>query len=107
MFARVVELTAKSAKAQETANTVGDKVVAVLRQQTGFLEASILTSETESNRVLAISFWKTKEDAERYNREQYPKVKETISQLIEGAPIVRNFNVHTSTSHKIAAGKGA
>ena len=106
MFARVLELTAKG-KPQDAADTIADKVLTTLRQQAGCVDVTILTSEAESNRILGISFWKTKEDAERYNREQYPKVKETISQVVGSAPIVRNFNVHTSTAHKIAAGKGA
>ena len=35
-------------------------------------------------------------------------LKSTIlSPLLEGAPLIRTFNVHTSTTHKIAAGKAA
>jgi heme-degrading monooxygenase HmoA len=106
MFARVLDLTTKG-KAQDAANTIADKVLTILRQQTGFLDLTILTSESESNRILAISFWKTKEDAERYSKDQYSKVNETLSPVVESAPTVRKFNVHTSTSQKIAAGKGA
>ena len=36
-------------------------------------------SDTESNRVLALSFWNAKEDAERYHREQYPKINEMLA----------------------------
>jgi hypothetical protein len=57
--------------------------------------------------VLGISFWKTKEDAERYSREQFPKVNEILADLIETTPMVRTVHVHTSTPHKIAAGKAA
>ena len=35
-------------------------------------------SDTEPNRVLALSFWNTKEDAERYHREQYPAIHEMV-----------------------------
>jgi hypothetical protein len=56
---------------------------------------------------VALSFWKTKEDADRYQREQFKKVTEILSNLIESPPVVRTFNVHTSTPHKIAAGKAA
>jgi hypothetical protein len=43
----------------------------------------------------------------RYNQEAYPKVNEILSPLLEGAPVVRTFDVHTSTTHKVAAGKAA
>ena len=66
-----------------------------------------LVSDADTNRVLALSFWKTREDAERYQREQYKSVRETLQHLLEGDPVVRTFDVHTSTGHKITAGKAA
>jgi hypothetical protein len=30
-----------------------------------------------------------------------------LSPLFETAPVIRTYNVHTSTSHKIVAGKAA
>jgi heme-degrading monooxygenase HmoA len=107
MFTRLVEVSSKPEKSREVANTINEKVLPILRQQAGFLDVTILTSEMEPNRVLALSFWKTKEDAERYQREHYEKTTEILSSLIESPPAVRTFNVHTSTLHKIAAGKAA
>ena len=49
----------------------------------------------------------TRKDAERYQREQYKSVRETLQHLLEGDPVVRTFDVHTSTGHKITAGKAA
>src|SRR5882724_7066838 len=34
-------------------------------------------------------------------------VDETIRHLLESEPVIRTFNVHSSTSHRIAAGKAA
>ena len=48
-----------------------------------------------------------KEDAERYHREQYPKINEMLSHLLDTAPVIRTFDVHTSTTHRVAAGKAA
>ena len=107
MFTRIVEVTTKPGESNEVANAINEKILPFLRQQPGFLDETVLTSETESNRVLGISFWKTKEDAERYSREQFPKVNEILADLIETTPMVRTFHVHTSTPHKIAAGKAA
>ncbi len=35
------------------------------------------------------------------------KVHETIRHLLESEPVIRTFNVHSSTSLRIAAGKAA
>jgi len=107
MFTRIVEISTKPGKSNEVANAIDEKVLPFLRQQPGFLDETVLTSETESNRVIGISFWKTKEDAERYSRDQFPKVNEILTDLIETTPMVRTFHVHTSTPHKIAAGEAA
>ncbi|HEX3095307.1 MAG TPA: antibiotic biosynthesis monooxygenase [Candidatus Angelobacter sp.] len=107
MFTRVVEVTSKTGKARDLARTVNEKVLAILKNQTGFLDEITLVSDEDPNRVLAISFWKSKEHADAYQREQFNRVTDVISNLIEGAPQVRTFEVETSTVHKIASGKAA
>ena len=107
MFTRVVEINSKSGKANELANMIHEKVVPILRKQAGFVDETVLTSDTEPTRVLGISFWNSREDAERYHREQYPKISEMLLPLAKSAPVIRTFNVHSSTPHKIAAGKAA
>ena len=71
------------------------------------MDEIVLVSDADSNRVLALSFWKTREDAEHYQREQDRSVRETLQPLLEAEPVVRTFDVHTSTGHKITAGKAA
>ena|SRR2546425_3865727 len=107
MFTRVVELVSKPGKSRELSSTINDKVVPILKKQPGFVDEIVLVSDGDSNRVLALSFWKTREDAERYQREQYKSVLETLQPLLEAEPVVRTFDVHTSTGHRITAGKAA
>jgi quinol monooxygenase YgiN len=107
MYTRVVELTTKPEKARELCAAIDDKILPILRKQAGFVDETVLASDTESNRVLALSFWNAKEDAERYHREQYPKINEMLSHLLDTAPVIRTFDVHTSTTHRVAAGKAA
>jgi len=107
MFTRVVEIKAKSGKARELAKAINDKALPILRGQQGFVDEIVLVSDTEPDHLLALSFWERQQDAERYNREHYPKVNELISHLVERAPVVNTFNLDTSTSHKITAGKAA
>lgn len=107
MFTRVVEINAKSGKANELANTIQEKILPILKKQKGFVDETVLISDTEPNRILGLSFWNSKEDAEQYHREQFPKVSEILAHIAQDTPVVRTFNVHTSTTHRIAAGKAA
>src|SRR5580692_2881680 len=79
MFTRVVEINAKSGKASELAKAIQDKVLPILKKQTGFMDETVLVSDTEPNRIIGLSFWNSKEDAERYHREAYPKVNDVLS----------------------------
>ena len=107
MYTRVVEFTSKSGKAKELSNTINEKAVPILKKQNGFVDEIVLVSDAEQDRVLGLSFWNAREDAERYHREQYPKIHEMLKHLLEAEPVIRTFDVHTSTTHRIAAGKAA
>ena len=107
MFTRVVEMTSKSGKSQELANTINDRAVPILKRQRGFVDEIVLVSSGDPNRVLALSFWNKIEDAEEYQREQYQNIHDTVRHLLEAEPEVQTFDVHTSTTHKIAASKAA
>ena len=107
MFTRIVEVTAKTGKTRELTTIINDKVLPILKKQVGFVDENVLVSDMEPNRVLAQSFWNSREDAERYNREQYPAVHEMVRHLLETEPAIRTFNVDSSTTHKIAASKAA
>jgi quinol monooxygenase YgiN len=107
MYTRVVELNTKPGKAREVSETINDKVLPILKKQAGFVDEAVLVSDTESTRVLGLSFWNKREDAERYHREQYPKINEILRPLLEAEPVIRTFDVHTSTTHRITAGKAA
>src|ERR1700681_3201409 len=103
MFTRTVEVTTKPGKARDLTTLIHDKVLPILNKQTGFADETLLVSDTEPNRVLAISFWNTKEDAERYQREQYPVVQQMIRPLPDAHTLSCLFNVDSSTTHKIYA----
>ena len=107
MFTRVVELTTKPGKNEQLSATINDKVLPILKKQKGFVDEMVLVSDREDTRVLALSFWNTREDAEQYHRTDYLKVQETVRPLLDAEPVIRTFEVHTSTTHKIAAGKAA
>ena len=107
MFTRIVELTTKPDKNRQLADTLHGKVLPMLKKQKGFVDETVFVSDKEDNRVLALGFWNTREDAEQYHRAEYQEVHEEIRHLLESEPVIRTFNVHSSTSLRIAAGKAA
>ena len=85
MFSRVVAVRTKPEKARQFAKTIQDKVLPILEEQPGFVDEIILVSDTQPDEILALSFWKSQQDAERYTHEQYPRINELISHLVDSA----------------------
>ena len=107
MFVRIVELNAKTGKGKELARTIGDQIVALLKNQPGFVDEVVLISPDNPDRGVGISFWQSREDAEKYHRESFPRITEIMRPALEGAPLVRVFDVVTSTAHNIVGAKAA
>jgi heme-degrading monooxygenase HmoA len=107
MFTRVVAVATKPGKARELSQTINGKVLPILEGQTGFVDLILLVSATVPDQLLALSFWKSPEDAERYTHEQFPRINELVAHLVESAPVSRPFNVDIFRSHKIPATKAA
>jgi quinol monooxygenase YgiN len=107
MFTRVVEMRTKTGKARDFSATLNEKVLPILNKQHGFVDEITLVSNTDPDRILALSFWQSEQDAELYHREQFNNVVQIVSQLLETLPKVQTFNVDTSTTHHIAKGKAA
>ena len=107
MFTRVVEVNTKQGKAKEVCKTIQEKALPILKNQSGFVDEITLVSTTNPNRVLALSFWRTKEDAQHYHNQQYSNITNLIRNHLEGEPQVETFDLENSTAYKIAAGKAA
>jgi quinol monooxygenase YgiN len=103
MFARVVEIKTKPGKAKEVCSTVHNKILSTLKAQPGFVDELVLVSDSEG--ILAMSLWKTREDADRYSHEHYAEVSELINHLVHSAPKVHTFDIETSTFHRVTATK--
>ncbi len=107
MFVRIVELTAKTGKARDLVRMGNDEIVSIMRDQPGFVDEVIVQSQDDPNRLLAMSFWRTRREADSYNLESFPRITEMIRNLVEVPPQVRTFNVTTSTAHNISAAEKA
>ncbi len=105
MFVRVVEVKTKPGKAREVCGKLHTEILSTLKAQPGFVDEVVLVSDAEG--ILALSFWKTREDAERYSHEDYARVSEVIQHLVHSKPKVHAYDVETSTCHKISKGIAA
>jgi heme-degrading monooxygenase HmoA len=101
MFTRIVEINCKPGKAREFCQMVEGKVVPIMRKVDGYRDGVLLISQSDSDRVLSISFWNSRQDAERYQREQFPKVLEMLRSLYVADPQTETYDVAVSTAHQI------
>lgn len=102
MFARSVSLQLKPNGVGEFSRAIEDEIIPLLRKQQGFQD-EITFIASEGPEVTAISLWDNKEHAESYGRQTFQEVLKHISEVLEGAPQVRTYEVSNSTFHKVAA----
>lgn|SRR6202035_1563665 len=97
MFARILNLEVKLDKKEEFVKVVKNQVLPILKKQTGFLEILPFSAEkTREETVFTVSLWTTKQDAERYEREWYPKVFAIVKPFLTAPVVVNYYNLETT-----------
>ena len=95
MFARILDYEVKLEKKDEFVRVLKNDVLPILRKQTGFLEVLPFFPEMKE-KAITISLWATKADAERYEKEFYPKVREIIKPYLATPIVVHPYTVETT-----------
>ncbi len=103
MFARIVEFTPKQEKKEEIVNVLRKEVLPILKNQPGFLEILPFVPEAKTEKLMTITLWTEKRDAERYEREVYPKVESILKPYLATPVTWRHYNVETSLCQHFAA----
>ena len=97
MFARILEFEVKLEKKEEFVKTIKNEILPILRKQIGFLEILPLFPEKlRDEKVMNISLWATRPDAERYEREFYPRVSEILKPYLITPVTVKPYTVETT-----------
>jgi heme-degrading monooxygenase HmoA len=96
MFARIVESIPKLEQKEEFVKVVRNEVLPILKKQTGFLEILPFFPETKTEKMITITLWAEKRDAERYEREMYPKVEGILKPYLTTPVTFKHYNVETS-----------
>lgn len=72
-------------------------IVPILKKQTGFLDILPFFSEKMGeDKVITISLWTTRSDAERYEREFYPKVLDLLKPFLTTPVNVVPYKLETA-----------
>jgi heme-degrading monooxygenase HmoA len=107
MHTLIIEGTLKPEKKDEFLKTWRNEILPTLKKQNGFVEETLLFETDNPNRGVGLSFWKTREDAEKYHRDVFPRLVSSVQSAMQDPPTVRRFDVEASDTFRIAAGKAA
>lgn len=69
MFARVVVCQSKAGQSGQVGTKLEEDVLPILQKQPGFVDFLTLSDKSEPERLVCVSFWTLREDAETYNRQ--------------------------------------
>ena len=96
MFARILEITPKFEKKEEFIQTIRQEILPILKKQPGFLEVLPFVPETTSEKVITITLWSEKYEAEKYAREVFPKVEQILKPYLLAPVVFKPYKVETS-----------
>jgi quinol monooxygenase YgiN len=107
MFTRLVECEAKKGKIEDATRKLRNEVLPALQKQPGFIDLIALRDGIDAERVLCLSFWDSKESAEKYDREHYDTLVGVLKPVLQTNPTVETLRVEISTVHRIATSRAA
>ena len=97
MFARILDFEVKMEKKEEFVKAMKNQVLPILKKQTGFMEVlPFFPEKMREERVFTISLWATKQDADRYEREFYPKINDMLKPFMTSPVEVNYYNLETT-----------
>lgn len=97
MFARILDFAVKPEKKEDFVKVLKNEVLPILKKQTGFLEILPFSPEKmKEEKVITISLWTTKTDAERYEREIYPKALDILKPFLTTPVKVNYYTLETT-----------
>jgi hypothetical protein len=96
MFARIVEFIPKFEKKEEFVKKMRLEVLPILKEQKGFLEILPFFPENKNEKAITVTLWMEKWDAEKYERDVYPKVEEILRPYLTTPVTFKHYIVETS-----------
>ncbi len=106
MFTRVVQCTIKPGRRGEFDRVLNRDILPDLIRQPGLVDVAIMYENSDSSEFVSLTFWKSKDYADRYGQDVYPRYLAKLEPLSYGFS-VSQYSVNNSSMHRIAAGKAA
>ena len=103
MFARFLEMTVKPEKKPELTTKLKEEILPILRKHKGFLDVIPLEVENEPTKFYSISLWHERHDAEKYETENFPKIRAMVEPFLTAPIIVKHCNVDETITKKLVA----
>ncbi len=101
--ARLLEMTVKPEKKAELFNKVREDVLPILRKYSGFMNVINMEVETETAKVYLLSIWRDKLDAEKYEKENFAKVKAMYEPFLTTPIAIKLCKVDETTFKQITS----
>ncbi len=105
MFTRIVHCTLKPERRTEFNQVLQEKVLPEVQNQPGFVSLIGLTSDEKPDHALAVSFWRSKEDADRYYQGSAPMM-DYLKPLLKSSE-VEHFHADGALFQTLSAGQAA
>jgi len=96
MFARLVEFVPKLEKKDELIEVLKNEVLPILKKQNGFLEILPFVPETKNEKIVTITLWHDKKEAERYEKEVFPRIENIVRPYLTTPITCKVYHVETS-----------
>jgi len=97
MFARILDFEVKPERKEEFVKVVKNEIVPILKKQIGFLEIlPFFPEKMREEKVITISLWTTRSDAERYEREFYPRALDILQPFLTTPVKVNYYKLETA-----------
>jgi uncharacterized protein (UPF0371 family) len=107
MYMLLIDGKINAGKKNEFVNAWQSQILPLLKKQNGFVDEILLFENATPQSCVGLCLWKTQADGEHYHREVFPKAKDFVQHLLNGAPAIRGFDVEAAETFRIAAGKAA
>jgi len=107
MFARVIELHIKPEKKPELLKMVKEEILPMLEKYDGFFDLIPLELDTHPRKLFAISLWHTDQDADRYQKESFPRIYDMLEPFLVAPITVKHGTIDESISKKFVAAVAA
>lgn len=107
MFTRIAEFTLKPDKVDDFRRIFAHDIYPVVQRQPGLVDLAGLISNDNPYVFWSITFWRSKDEADRYGAEHYGSLVDALASCLERIPEVHSFTVEHSSFYEIAAGKAA